>query len=257
MKYNSHLFNLKVQKIEQTCLFELCWGQGQRLTQQVNYPTNLTLLYQEWRQAYLCFYQSEHMRGRTVGGGVVTLSVDWHAELVKAETKLTFEFHRWLRSVELYEIRATIAQISQELVKENPGVTEAVKVFLTCAPIELDRFPWEAWEIGTEFASAGAIQIIRAPINIKAETETPQKKQHQRRARILAILGDDTGLNFQADKEAVQSLLRIAEVEFVGWQPLQTTTEVIQQISDAIACKKGWDVLFFCWTQQRIRYDRR
>ena len=244
MKYNSHLFNLKVQKIEQICLFELSWGQGQRLTQQVNYPTNLTLLYQEWRQAYLCFYQSEHMRGRTVGGGVVTLSLDWHAELVKAESKLMFEFHRWLRSAELYEIRATIAQISQELVKGNLGVTEAVKVFLTCAPIELDRFPWEAWEIGTEFASAGAIQIIRAPLNIKAETETPQKKQHQR-ARILAILGDDTGLNFQADREAVQSLLRIAEVEFVGWQPEQTPTEVIQQISDAIACEQGWDVLFF------------
>jgi hypothetical protein len=245
MKYNSHLFNLKVQKIEQICLFELSWGQGQRLTQQVNYPTNLTSLYQEWRQAYLCFYQSEQMRGRTVGGGVVALSLDWHAELVKAETKLMFEFHRWLRSAELYEIRATIAQISQELVKGNPGVSEAVKVFLTCAPIELDRFPWEAWEIGTEFASAGAIQIIRAPLNIGAKTETPQKKQHQRRARILAILGDDTGLNFQADKEAVRSLLSIAEVEFVGWQPEQTPSQVIQQISEAIACEQGWDVLFF------------
>jgi hypothetical protein len=34
----------------------------------------------------------------------------------------------------------------------------------------------------------------------------------------LAILGDDTGLNFQADKQAVRSLCSIAEVEFVGWQ---------------------------------------
>ncbi|MGF1674120.1 MAG: CHASE2 domain-containing protein [Rivularia sp. (in: cyanobacteria)] len=241
MKNNSHIFNLKVQKIEQICCFELSWGQGQRLTAQVSYPSNLTVLYQQWRRAYLCFYQSEQMRGRTVGGGVVELDVDWHAELVKVETKLMYEFHGWLRSGELYDVRATIAKASQELVI-NP--TEPVKVFMTCAPIELDRFPWEAWELGTEFASARAIQIIRAPLNIRAETATHQKP-YRRRARILAILGDDTGLNFQADREAVKSLRSIAEITFVGWQPEQTPTEVIQEITSAIAQEAGWDVLFF------------
>jgi hypothetical protein len=131
------------------------------------------------------------------------------------------------------------------LVKVNPETTEAIQLFLTCAPIEMDRFPWEAWELGTEFATTGAIQIIRAPLNIKAETGISQGKPRQGRARILAILGDDTGLNFQADKEAVQSLIKIAEVQFVGWQPEQTPTQVIQQITDAIADERGWDVLFF------------
>ena len=81
-----HIFNLKIQKIEQICLFELSWGQGQRLTAQVNYPTYLTELYEDWRRAYLGFYRSDDMRGRTVGGGVATLTLDWHAELVKTET---------------------------------------------------------------------------------------------------------------------------------------------------------------------------
>ncbi|MDF5709914.1 MAG: hypothetical protein PUP90_20160 [Nostoc sp. S4] len=79
------------------------------------------------------------MRGRTVGGGVATITVDWHAELVKAESKLIYEFHRWLRSAELYEIRAAIAQASQELVKANQGTIETVKVFFTCASVELGR----------------------------------------------------------------------------------------------------------------------
>jgi CHASE2 domain/CHAT domain len=241
-----HIFNLKVQKVEQICLFELSWGKGQRLTAQVDFPDDLTLLYQEWQRAYFYFYQSEQMRGKAIGGGVAKLTVtDWHAELVKAETKLMYEFHRWLRSAELYEIRSHIAQASQELVKVNPDTTEAVQLFLTCAPIEMDRFPWEAWELGTEFATTGAIQIIRAPLNIKAETGISSGKPRQGRARILAILGDDTGLNFQADKEAVQSLIKIAEVQFVGWQPEQTPTQVIQQITDAIADERGWDVLFF------------
>ncbi|MBN3958725.1 CHASE2 domain-containing protein [Nostoc sp. NMS8] len=243
MKLPSHIFNLKVHKIEQTCLFELSWGQGQRLNAQVSYPNTLTQLYQEWRRAYLNFYQSEHLRGRTVGGGVATITVDLHAELVKAESKLMYEFHRWLRSGELYEIRGAIAQASQELVKANLEPT-TIQVFLTCAPIELDRFPWEAWEIGTEFATTGAIQLIRAPLNIGDNTVNYGKLK-QRRARILAILGDDTGLNFQKEKEALESLLRIADVTFTGWQPEQTPSQVIQQITDAIADEQGWDVLFF------------
>ncbi|GAB1541030.1 hypothetical protein NUACC21_36990 [Scytonema sp. NUACC21] len=245
MKLHLPLFYLKVQKIEQICLFELSWGQGQSLTVQLEYPTALTQLYEEWRRAYLSFYQSEHMRGRTVAGGIVALTVDWHAELVKAETKLMFEFNRWLRSAELYDIRSQIAQASQELVKENPETTEAVQIFLTCAPIELDRFPWEAWELSTEFGTTGAIRIIRSPLNIATANQTYLKKPQRGRTRILAILGDETGLNFEADREAVRSLLRIADVQFVGWQPEQTPSQAIEQITQAIASEQGWDVLFF------------
>jgi hypothetical protein len=243
MKLQSHTFHLKVQKVEQICLFELSWGQGQNLTVQVNYPTLLTQLYQDWQQAYLNFYQSDQLRGRAVGGGIAAIVVDWHAELVKAETKLMYEFHRWLRSAELYEIRASIASASQKAVKANPENPEAVRVFLTCAPIELDRYPWEAWELGTEFATTGAIQIIRAPLNISAPTD--QESLRSGRIRILAILGDDTGLDFKTDREAVRSLSKMAEIKFVGWQPEQSPTQVIQEITTAIADEQGWDVLFF------------
>lgn len=58
-------------------------------------------------------------------------------------------------------------------------------------------------------------------------------------------MGDDTGLDFQLDREAVQSLSRIADVQFVGWQPGQTPDGVKAQISGAIADPTGWDVLFF------------
>jgi CHASE2 domain/CHAT domain len=241
MKNNDNIFNLKVQKIDQTCLFELTWGKGQRLNAQINYPLLLTQLYQDWRKAYLNFYRSENMRGRTVDGGVARLTIDWHAELVKAETKFMYEFHRWLRSSELYEIRAQIAQVSQQFSKENPETNEAVQIFLTCATLELDRFPWEAWELGNEFATNEAIQFIRTPLNISTEAQ----EKRQGKPRILAILGDDTGLNFKAERDALKSLIRIAEVEFVGWQPQYTAAQVIQDITDAIADERGWDVLFF------------
>ncbi|MGB3638013.1 MAG: CHASE2 domain-containing protein [Rivularia sp. (in: cyanobacteria)] len=226
------IFNLKVQKFEQICIFELSWGQGQRLTAEIDYPANLTKLFKNWQRAYFNFYQSDDMRGRAVGGGVVVPVVDWHAELVKAESKFMYEFHRWLKSAELYDIRDQITQAKS-------ATTQVVQLFLTCATMELERFPWEAWEIGK------AIQIIRAPVNIATASVKQEQVKRQSRPRILAILGDDTGLDFQKENEAVKSLSRIAEVKFAGWQPEQTPAQVIQKISDAIADEGGWDVLFF------------
>lgn len=225
------VFNLKVQKFEQICIFELFWGQGQRLAAEIDYPAILTQLYQNWQKAYLNFYQSEQMRGRKVGGGMLVPAFDWHAELVKAESKFMYEFHRWLKSAELYDIREQILQFS--------ATAQTVQLFLTFTRMELERFPWEVWEIGK------TIQIIRTPVNITLPSFNQQQIKRRIRPRILAILGDNTGLNFQEEKQAVKSLSRIAEVHFVGWQPGKTFTQVIQQISDAIADECGWDVLFF------------
>jgi hypothetical protein len=250
-------FRLKVQKIEQICLFELTWGQGQQMVATLPCPALLPELYQDWRRIYLSFYKTVELplfpatrstsesswRGWSIAGGQLTPdTVDWHTKLVEAETRLLNEFHRWLRSAELFEIRAAIARASREAAiaaLPHPSIT----VFLTCTPIEMARYPWEGWEIGADFAGTGTIHIIRTPATVRAETVPPTSQR--RKTRILAIMGDDSGLNFQADRDAVQSLSRIATITFVGWQPGQTATQVKEQICEAIANTQGWDVLFF------------
>lgn len=231
--------HLKVQQIEKVCLFELSWGKGQQLSVIINYPENLTVLYQEWQEFYLNFYQTA-LRGRVAEiGCILDIEVDWHAKLFQAEAKLLLEFHKWLRSVELYEIRA---KILSETEKNSPS---PITIFLTCNSLELARLPWEAWDIGREFAlSSEKIRIVRAPINI---FQTVKNKNTQRRAkvRVLAILGDDTGLDFQAEKEAIAKLQPIADVEFVGWQPEQNIFELKAKIKKALTSERGWDILFF------------
>jgi hypothetical protein len=251
---HSKPLRLKVQQIEKVCLFELSWGRGQQLSATLPYRSILTGLYQEWRRVYLSFYETAQiplpsnlgspadapLRGRVAeSGSIAPPPMDWQARLVETEAKLLYEFHRWLRSAELFEIRAKIAQADKELTEQG----RPVDVFLTCTPIALARFPWEAWEIGTEFGSTATIRIVRTPANIRAESS--RRPAARKRARILAILGDDTGLNFQMDQAAVRSLSRSADVKFVGWQPGQSSTDVKKQISRAIADEAGWDVLFF------------
>jgi CHASE2 domain/CHAT domain len=249
MKLVDSIYHLKVQRVGQICLFELSWGQGQGLAVQVAYPLALTQSYRAWQIAYRSFYQTAELRGRAVSGGDVSLPIDWHAELVKAETKLMYEFHRWLRHADLYDIRAKIAGASQKLAQSHPESPKALTVFLTCTPIELARFPWEVWELDAEFTthSTGTIRIIRSSLNIEenSSSSAQQPLRSHRKTRILAILGDDTGLDFHADREAVRSLLTQAEVQFVGWQPHQKGSQVIRQITQAIDDPQGWDILFF------------
>ena len=249
MSQSASIFYLEVQRIEQYCLFKLSWGRGQQLSVTLPYPETLDTLYQEWRTDYLSFYKTA-LRGRVVDNGTIAPPpIDWQAKLVQAEAKLLYEFHQWLRQGELFEIRSCIAQAAwyeernRREDDDQQRTSPFVEVFLTCDPLDLARLPWEAWEIGTEFAATGRIRIVRTPPKIQDGTAPP--KRRQRRQRILVILGDETGLNFQADKEALRSLDRIAEIQFVGWQPGQDIAELKVQIVEAIIDERGWDVLLF------------
>ncbi len=246
MTQSTCVFQLKVQQVEQFCLFELSWGLGQQLSVTVPYPETLSVLYQEWHSVYLSFYKTA-LRGRVAATGSITSPpVDWHAKLVQAEAKLLYEFHHWLRRGELYEIRSCLAKAVRDGEKgegDKGTISSAVEIFLSCNPLELARLPWEAWEIATEFGAMGRIRFFRTPMNREGATVIPQVRR--RRARILAILGDDTGLNFQADEEAVRSLDSIAEIKFIGWQPGQDIDALKLQIVKTIEDKAGWDVLFF------------
>jgi hypothetical protein len=250
------MIRLTVQRIERTCLFELSWGRGQQLRATLNYPELLTVLYQDWQRAYISYYNTA-LRGRVESSGSMpSLPIDWHAKLVQAEARLLYEFHQWLRSPELFEIRSAIAHGAggwgegrQKRQGGQGGIISSfdhapcpIDVFLTCAPLDVARLPWEAWEIGAEFAN-GAIRIVRVPVNIRAGAMS--KCNHHGKFRILVILGDDKGLNFAADCLAVRSLNKIATIEFLGWQPGCKIEQLKVDICNALASPLGWDVLLF------------
>lgn len=236
------MFNLTVQQVEQVCLFELSWGRGQKLGVTLPYPEDLSALYQKWQAVYLSFYRTE-LRGRVAAmGRFAAPPVDWQAKLVQAEAQLLYEFHNWLRRAELYEIRTTIVR-GHALFAEN-NRQQTIEVFLTCNPLDLARLPWEAWEIGTEFA-AKRVQIVRTPLNIRGMTASTQSCRPRRRARVLAILGDETGLDFEADEAAMKSLEPVVQTRFVRKKRGQSAAQLKTEIVQAIAAEPGWDILFF------------
>ncbi len=171
-------------------------------------------------------------------GEIAPPEVDRRGKLREAEAKLISEFEKWLRDGELYEIRE---QIKNAAYSSQPD-SFWVEVLLSCNDSDLLRLPWEAWAIATDRAAKGKIRISRVPSQISGNSRV---KPIQRQARVLAILGDDTGLNFEKDREALRSLSRIAAIEFVGWQPGKDFSVLKKEICGAIADEKGWDILFF------------
>ncbi|MEO1765432.1 MAG: histidine kinase, partial [Cyanobacteria bacterium J06629_18] len=162
--------NLKIQLIENTCLFELTWGEGQQLNASLTYPQTIPNFYQEWQQYYLKFYKNS-FRGKVADiGTIAPPPIDWRAKLVEAETKFLYQFNYWLRSAELSQIRSTIinfmswkfAPLGETPRPQFPQLPITKKdVFITCNSIELERLPWEAWDIGSEFAGNSDIRIVR------------------------------------------------------------------------------------------------
>lgn len=235
---NRTVFRLRVRQISSVCNFDLSWGNGQSIDVNLNYPSSISLGYEKWHQTYLDYYT--RLRGKVVKSGTASAPVDRHKQLVDAEAQLLHEFQRWLLSPELVSIRREIIKAANQSSQKQP-----VEVFLTCTPIEIARLPWESWDIGTELGTPDRIRIARTPANITSEPVRPLR----RKIRILAILGDDSGLDFQQEEKAVESLKSIVDVKFVGWKKTEnqnfnsTTlkTEIVQTISDEC----GWDMLFF------------
>ncbi len=236
------MIRLKVFRVEQVCFFELAWGSGQQLTAQLAYPETLTQLYETWQHCYLDFYQtigSSTVRGRVKSSGTLSAApIDHRAKLVAAEAAFLAEFYDWLKSRELLDLRSQIAQIAQ-LVQDD---IQNVNLFLTCEPLALARFPWETWEILGEFGQRSQLRIIRTPANLR---HRPTGKGRSGKMRILVVLGDETGLSFQAETEALKSLERFAEVQFEGWRVGESTAGLKERIANRLTEAAGWDILFF------------
>jgi len=248
------LFQLTIQQVDATCTFQLTWGTGQRISAQLPLPPELKRLYGDWQRAYLNFYRSlpkvephealpmadDALRGRVVSSGAGTsAATDWQADLAEFQQRLQLELHRWLQNPALNPIRQEILKAAHAAEKQG----HPLDLLITCHPLDLARLPWESWELGAEAGIAAHIRIARAPFTIQSAAQPQPRKR--RRPRILVILGDDRGLDFQREKEATTALQKIAEVVFIGWEPGKLVSQVKDEIQTALVDAKGWDVLFF------------
>ncbi|NJM46477.1 MAG: CHASE2 domain-containing protein [Alkalinema sp. RU_4_3] len=160
---------------------------------------------------------------------------DWRSRLVQSQAQLQAEFYNWLNHRDLLALRSAIAK-----TLASPEAAGGVELFITCDPMDLDRLPWETWEMAREFAVVPEIRIARSPMNLPAEGAGRSRKG---KLRLLAIMGDDTGLDFKAERAAIAGLKGAVTVEFCGWNG--KVAGLLESICDRLKDPQGWDIVFF------------
>jgi energy-coupling factor transporter ATP-binding protein EcfA2 len=130
---------------------------------------------------------------------------------------LSQEFHTWLQPIS--------AEIQRQL--QNFRGDLQVRIPTECR--ELRKLPWHLWNVlpaGTE--------VVFTDINAES-----RDRPHRDRIRILAILGDSTGIDVTADRAAIEQYCGSdAEVVFLD---APQRGQLIEKLAD----RQGWDILFF------------
>jgi hypothetical protein len=251
-------FRLEVQGIESVCNFRLSWGNsGEQLVATVPYPSTVILAYEHWRDQYLAFYnnllieeptntrsteQNHPLRGKADLSGVLDpVEVDWGLRLKHSQETLRSEFQEWLSLGKLLPIRKKLSQYQLNQQQDQSTAPEPLIVLLSCYSLDLERLPWEDWEIASQFGSSQQICFVRSPLDIASP---PAAKIQRPRLRMLAILGDETGQDFTAEKVALKSLEPKMKVEFLNLQD-GSSIDLKQSICRTIEDPVGWDILFF------------
>lgn len=248
------VFRLNIWQADKHCVFQLRCGDAQECSDTLEYPEELTTQYEAWREIYLEFYPNLRAKELSRGGLNPSPSVDLGHELEEARAKFLDAFQRWL--AQLREIKEriqhkihTVAQnISHSEEKEVTRPT--VDIFIACNSIDLERLPWEAWklvpeDVPSEILPTEILRIARIPIATRQEYVESHPYLRSGKPRILVILGDDTGLDLDKDKQTVKVLKRVAQLKFFDWQQKEGVENLKEALAQEIADERGWDALFF------------
>ena len=178
-------------------------------------------LYRCWQQAYRLLGLPYRLEAHS---GVTNVSNISQVEACRtASRELRDRLHHWLNSDAFRPIREKL------LEQLNPDDT--VRILLQTQDPLLQRLPWYELQFFQRYRQA---EVGIGSLDYQ-QVSYPGTRSDQ--VRILAVLGDATGLNTKID-QTLLSTLPNADIHFLS----EPSREIFnQRLWDA----KGWDILFF------------
>jgi hypothetical protein len=183
-------------------------------------PANVEILqaYQQWQLAY----RQLGMRSRLSALSGQVTNVSTREDCNRAAQILRDSLNRWLTTEPFRVIR--------EKLLEKLSPSNEIRMVLQTKDLQLQRLPWHLWDFFERYPKAEA--ALSAPIY----EWSGQTWQTSGKVRILAILGNSSGINVQADRVLLEQLSG-AEVNFLAEPTRRTLTDQFWQ--------QSWDILFF------------
>jgi WD40 repeat protein len=192
--------------------------------------TELQTKIDQWRS----HYRSLGISSRGIKAIKVTYSgsiTQKYEDCKNSATELQKRLNNWLLSESFRPIRESWLKELQE--------KELVRVLIRTSSQQLRQIPWHLWDLVEEYPNAElalSATDYQKPITAKTPTKRDQVK-------ILAILGNSTGIDVETDRKLLNSLPD-ADVTFLV-QPQR------HEINDSL-WEKPWDILFFAGHSQTV-----
>lgn len=176
-------------------------------------------LYQQWQAAY----RQMRMTSRLEPQANMVTNVSWIGDCRSSAEVLCDRINYWLT-------QPTFQPIYNKLL-EQLTPTDIIRVVLQTEDPILQRLPWHQWDFFQRYPNAEI--ALSTPVYQQVKTPKTQNST----VRILAILGDATGLDLETDRTLLQTLPNVDLHLLTG--PSRATLN--QHLWD----QQGWDILFF------------
>lgn len=187
-------------------------------------PLNLQIpqYYRQWQSTY------RRSINATLRLDVPTTQVtnvsrsEFFEECYEAAENLRTHLNRWLNSEEFRPVK--------ERMLEKLHPSESIRIILQTENSQLRRLPWVLWNLCDRYPKA-EIALSSPTYDRILQFKSPKAK-----IKILAILGNSTGINLSQDQSLLEKLPD-AEVTFLV-EPQR------QELNDQLWAQP-WDILFF------------
>ncbi|MDZ8023120.1 MAG: CHAT domain-containing protein [Nostoc sp. DedQUE11] len=183
---------------------------------------NLATAIDQWRSTYRSLQNSTRIKAGKITYD--TSIAEWISNCKKSDSELRKHLNQWLLSDSFRPIR------DQCLLQFTPD--DEMQLLIRTLNKTLLKLPWHLWDLvdNNSFVEVGLSAPDSQP-TIKAKTPTLKTK-----VKILAILGNRSGINIQIDQQVLKNLPE-AETTFLVEPQRKDINEYLW--------KQPWDILFF------------
>ncbi len=174
--------------------------------------------YQRWQD----IYRNMNWLGRPMGIPKGRKKTSTDEECLTAARELNKQLNNWLISSSFIPIR------DKWLEKLLP--TDDLQVLIQTQDNQLQKLPWHLWDVMERYPK---VEIALSPANYDRIVRDSHKTD---RVKILAILGNSTGIDIESDKALLTGLSH-ADINFMV-EPVRN--ELTEQLWE-----QNWQILFF------------
>ncbi|MGB7711381.1 MAG: pentapeptide repeat-containing protein [Microcoleus sp.] len=176
--------------------------------------------YQKWQEIY-DFNRKRNNRGIRIEQAQLTnFSIQ---ELKIQAEQVEMDVNNWLKSEQFHQIN--------QALHDKLNRTDEVRVIIETEDNLLRKLPWHQWDFFESYTKA------EVALSRKLSNRVKKSVRSRNKVRILAVLGDSTGINLDADRQILEDL-QGAEIKFLEKPNLR-------KLEEHLTDKIGWDILCF------------